>query len=133
MDAETLTTAARAVLGLVFAVAGVTKVADRRGVAAAAEAFGVPPTLALPVARLLPAVELAVAAAMIWRPATVPGAAVALFLLVALTCLVGLSLRRGRRPPCHCFGRADDAPIGARTIVRNVALMAVAVAVLVTA
>ena len=91
---------------------------------AAAEAFGVPPAMAGPVAALLPVAELAVAASLLWRPAAVVGAAAGLFLLVLFTCLVVLNLRQGRRPPCHCFGRVDDAPIGAGTVVRNVVLMA---------
>jgi hypothetical protein len=54
--------------------------------------------------------------------------------LALFTCLVVLNLRRGRRPPCHCFGRVGEpAPIGPGTVVRNVGLMALAVAVLLTA
>ncbi|HEX7277763.1 MAG TPA: MauE/DoxX family redox-associated membrane protein [Acidimicrobiales bacterium] len=132
MDAETLTTAARAVLGIAFAVAGATKLADQQGVAAAAEQLGAPSGLARPVSRLLPAAELAVAGAMLWPSAVVPAAAIALFMLVAFTCLVVLNLRRGRRPPCHCFGRSGT-PIGAGTLVRNLVLMAVAVTLLVAA
>jgi hypothetical protein len=45
-----------------------------------------------------------------------------------------LNLRRGRRPPCHCFGRVGEpAPIGAGTVARNLVLMTLAVAVLLTA
>jgi len=129
-----MTTVARLALALVFVVAGVGKLADRRGVMAAAEGLGVPPALAGPVARLLPMVELAVAAALVWRPTAAPAAAAGLFLLALFTCLVVLNLRRGRRPPCHCFGRmGEPAPIGAGTVVRNVALMALAIAVLLTA
>jgi len=73
--------------------------------------------------------ELAVATAMLWGPTVVVGAAVGLFLLALFTFLVVLSLRRGLRPSCHCFGRVTDAPIGPGTVVRNLVLMAVAVAV----
>jgi hypothetical protein len=80
-------------------------------------------------------VELAVAAAVVaaWGPSAVVGAAAGLFLLALMTGLVVLNLRRGRRPPCHCFGRVDDAPIGAGTVVRNVVFMALAVVVLLRA
>ena len=129
-----LTTIGRLALALVFVAAAVGKLADRQGTAAAAEGLGVPRRWAAPIgAAALPAAELAVAAALLWRPTAAVGAAGALFLLALLTGLVVLSLRRGRRPPCHCFGPADDAPIGAVTVARNLALMALAVAVIVGA
>jgi hypothetical protein len=126
-------TVGRLALALVFGAAAAGKLADRRGVATAAEALGVPPGLAGPVARLLPVAELAVAGAMAWRPTVAAGAAAGLFLLVLFTVLVVLNLRRGRRPPCHCFGRVGDAPIGAGTVARNLILMALSTAVLLTA
>ena len=126
MDVPTLTTIARVALGLVFTAAALGKLADRQGVVAAASGLGVPAGLAQPVAVALPVVELAVAGSMLWRPAVGAGAAATLFLLVLFTCLIVLNLRRGRRPPCHCFGRVgdEDAPIGAGTVVRNLVLMA---------
>ena len=131
----TLSTVARVALALVFAAAAVGKLVDRRGTVAAAEGLGLPSGAAGPVAGILPVVELAVAVALAgaWGPSAVVGAAAGLFLLVLLTCLVVLNLRQGRRPPCHCFGRVDDAPIGAGTVVRNLAFMALAVVVLLTA
>lgn len=132
---EVVTTLARVALALVFAAAAIGKLADRRGAVAAAQGLGVPAGLAAPVAGLLPVAELAVAVAVAgaWGPSAVVGAAAGLFLLVLMTCLVVLTLRQGRRPPCHCFGRVDDAPIGAGTVVRNLAFMALAVVVLLTA
>ncbi len=128
-----LTTGGRVVLVLVFVVAAVGKLADRPGVVAAAEALGVPRSMAPPVAALLPVVELGVASCLVWGPTAVIGAAAGLFLLAFLTGLVVLNLRHGRRPACHCFGRVDDAPIGAATVARNLILMGLAVAVLLTA
>ncbi len=133
MDGSALTAVGRSALALVFVAAAVGKLADRQGVAAAAVGLGVPPGLARPVATALPVAELAVAAALAWTPTVVAGAAAALFLLALLTCLVVLNLRRGRRPRCHCFGRVGDAPIGAGTVVRNVALIGLTVAVLLSA
>ena len=122
-------------LALVFAAAALGKLTDRRGTVAAAEGLGVPSGMAGAVAVLLPVAELAVAVAVAgaWGPSAVVGAAGGLFLLVLMTALVVLTLRQGRRPPCHCFGRVDDAPIGAGTVVRNAALMALAVVVLLRA
>ena len=128
-----LTTIARLLLALVFVVAAVGKLTDRPGVVTAAEALGVPGSMARPVAALLPVVELGVASALVWGPTAVVGAAAGLFVLALLTGLVVLNLRHGRRPACHCFGRVDDAPIGTSTVARNLILMALAVAVLLTA
>ncbi|MEA2686407.1 MAG: hypothetical protein QOE93_1602 [Actinomycetota bacterium] len=133
MDVSTLTTIGRVALALTFGAAAVSKLADRDGVAAAAAALGVPSGLARPVAGLLPVVELAVAAALLWRPSAAAGAGAGLFLLALFTCLVILNLRRGRRPPCRCFGQVGSAPIGAGTVGRNVALMVLAAAVLLAA
>jgi len=133
VDPSTLTTIGRLALAAVFGVAAVGKLLDRRGVATAAEGLGVPPGMAGPVAGLLPVAELAVAGAVLWRPTVVAGAAAGLFLLALFTCLVVLNLRRGRRPPCHCFGKVGDAPIGSGTVVRNLVLMALATAVLLSA
>ncbi len=120
-------------LAVVFAAAAVGKLADRRGAVAAAEGLGVPAAGAGPVTVGLATAELAVAAALVWPPTAAVGAAAGLFILALLTCLVVLNLRRGRRPPCHCFGRVNAAPIGAATVVRNVVFMALAVGVLLTA
>lgn len=89
--------------------------------------------MARPAAALLPVIELGIASALVWGPTASVGAAAGLFLLTLLTGLVVLNLGHGRRPPCHCFGRVDDSPIGAPTVVRNLGLMALAVAVLLTA
>lgn len=129
-----VTTVLRLALGLVFVVAAVGKLADRTGTVAAARALGVPARVARPVAGVvLPVAELALAAALGWEPSAVVGATGAMFLLALMTGLVALNLIRGRRPPCHCFGHFDDAPIGAGTIVRNAVLMAIAIVVIVTA
>lgn len=128
-----LTTVGRLGLAMVFVVAAISKLAGRPGVAEAAAGLGVAPRMAQPVARLLPVAELAVAGMLLWRPSVVVGAAAGLFLLALFTSLVVLNLRRGRRPSCRCFGQVGEAPIGARTVVRNVVLMGLALVVLVTA
>lgn len=49
-------------------------------------------------------------------------------MLVFIVVLVA-SLVRGRRPECHCFGQLHSAPIGATTLLRNVVLRNVVLAV----
>jgi hypothetical protein len=110
-----------------FAAAAVGKARDRAGTVLAAEAFGVPRGLTGAVARLLPPMELAVAAGVV-VPATRRVAGLgALVLLLGFTAAVLGALRHGRRPACHCFGSRSDRPVGTDTVARNVALAALAV------
>jgi peroxiredoxin len=117
---------ARLVLAMVFGAAGVAKVAGRDGTRATAGAFGVPARLGGPVALALPAAELLIAAALIPASSAALAAWAALALLAVFSATVAISLARGRRPDCHCFGQFTASPIGWRTLARNVALAAVA-------
>ena len=40
--------------------------------------------------------------------------------------IVGYNLFRGRRPKCHCFGELSSSPIGWRTLVLNLSMVAAA-------
>lgn len=117
---------ARLVLALVFAVAGASKLADRAGSRRAVTDFGLPTSLAAPLAILLPLAELAVAAALIPASTAWWGALGALALLLAFVAGISLNLARGNQPECHCFGQLHSAPAGWRTLARNGALAAVA-------
>jgi peroxiredoxin len=116
----------RLALTLVFAVAGVTKLADREGSRQAITEFGAPKALAAPLGVLLPLAELAVAAALIPTSTALWGAMTALALLLLFVAGIGVNLARGRKPDCHCFGQLHSAPAGWSTLVRNVVLAAVA-------
>jgi len=69
-------------LALVFAVAGLAKLADRAGSRQAVGEFGVPSALAAPLGILLPLAELAVAAALVPASTAWWGAIGALALLL---------------------------------------------------
>jgi hypothetical protein len=118
--------AARLVLAAVFCASGVAKILDRTGTRATAAAFGVPAPLAGAVAIPLPAAELLVAAALIPASSAALAGWAALALLAVFSAVVAVSLARGRRPDCRCFGQFTTAPIGGRTLARNAALAAVA-------
>jgi peroxiredoxin/uncharacterized membrane protein YphA (DoxX/SURF4 family) len=118
--------AARGVLVLVFALAGGAKLLDRRGSPDALRAFGVPAAAAVPLSFALPLVELAVAFALLLGATAWIGAVVALTLLLLFVVGIGVSLARGRRPACHCFGQLHVAPASEATLLRNLALAAVA-------
>lgn len=117
---------ARLILAVVFAAAGVTKLADQRGSRQAVAGFGVPEILAPPVALLLPLLELAVAIALLPTRTSWPASLAAGALLVLFIVGMGINLLRGRTPDCHCFGQLHSEPIGAGTIARNAVLLAIA-------
>ncbi len=117
---------ARLLLAAVFVVSGVAKLMDRPGSRKAVVEFGVPDSLAGPLAALLPWGELAIAASLIpsssaWWGALAGGALLLLFITA-----IAVNLARGRAPDCHCFGQLANEAIGWSTIARNAALVAVA-------
>jgi thiol-disulfide isomerase/thioredoxin len=117
---------ARLVLAAVFGASGVAKLFDRDGTSEAVTAFGLPAWAGRPVAVVLPVTELLVAAALVPASSAAAAGWAALALLAAFSVVVAVSLARGRRPDCHCFGQITTAPIGWRTLARNGALAALA-------
>ena len=105
-------------LSMVFVVAALAKLADRSGTRAALEAFELR-RLAAPAAVLLPAVELAVAVALL-PAATARWAALAALVLIGIFSLAVLrTLRSGSTPDCNCFGGLAQTKVGRGTLVRN--------------
>ena len=122
---------ARLVLFSVFAVAGVAKLADQPACARMLGAFGVPPAFTKPFAVLLPTFELIVALALLPLAFAWYAAVAALLLLIIFLGGIAFNLSRGRTPDCNCFGQIHSAPIGSRTVIRNLVLAAVAVLIVV--
>lgn len=117
----------RVVIAVVLVAAAVSKVLDRAGTARAARDLGVPPPFATAVATALPLVELLAAALLVPGTTARVGGALSLALFAAFTVALGLTMARGERPDCHCFGQVSASPIGARTIARNAVLIVLAV------
>jgi uncharacterized membrane protein YphA (DoxX/SURF4 family) len=116
----------RLVLVGVFMVAGWTKL---RNLAVTRDDFG---ALGLPV-RMIPALsfglplfEIGVGLLLLWEPLVSLAAVGALGLLIGFTAVIGMNLWRGRQPSCACFGSLTRTQISARTLIRNVGLMAAA-------
>lgn len=118
--------AARLVLSIVLVVAGIAKLGDRAGTRQAMRDFGVPGPLAPVLGLLLPLAELGAGLALLPVATAWWGAVAALVLLTLFLAVIGYSLARGRRPDCHCFGQLHSAPIGSRTVIRNLVLTGLA-------
>lgn len=125
MDAAIFT--GRLLLGLVFFSSGLLKVFDLKGTVASAKELGVPRVAAAAVGLGLPWIEIGLSVCL-FIPGAADGAAVAVgLLLLVFSCLAAISILRGRRPKCRCFGQLSDAPISWRTIIRNTVLEGVAI------
>jgi thiol-disulfide isomerase/thioredoxin/uncharacterized membrane protein YphA (DoxX/SURF4 family) len=120
MDAALLI--ARLVLAAVFLIAALGKLADREASRRALLAFGVP----APLATLLPAIELAVAAGLVFGSTAWAAALAAAVLLGFFTSAISTALVRGARPECACFGRLRPGPASWGTVARNAVLIGVA-------
>jgi peroxiredoxin/uncharacterized membrane protein YphA (DoxX/SURF4 family) len=124
---EGIALAARLLLALVFAAAGIGKLLDQPGARRALAGFGVSERLLVPTAVVLPVVELITAVALVARPSARFGAIAALCLLVLFVAAIARAMSRGEAPDCHCFGQLSSAPAGRRTLIRNTVLAAPAV------
>lgn len=114
---------AATVLAAVFGWAAVAKLRAGAATAAGFAGLGLPAPQLL--ARLVPAAELVLAAALVLVPAW--GAAAALVLLAAFTGVLVVNLGRGATG-CNCFGsRPRAGPVSGIEVVRNLLLAAGAV------
>lgn len=126
--------AVRLALAAVLLLSGIAKLRAPQETGRAARDLGVPPHLTRGVAIALPLVEIVVAAMLTVTGLAAVAAAAAATLLAVFTVLVVTSLRRGRRPACACFGAlSTEQAISSRTVIRNLVLFAMAVAVFVAA
>jgi thiol-disulfide isomerase/thioredoxin len=120
--------ASKLLLILLFATAGLAKLADLEGSRRAVARFGVPKRLAWPLGTLLPLVELAAAGALLPHRSDSAAAVAVLVLLLGFSLAIALNLLRGRTPECHCFGQLHSMPVSWRVVGRNLALAALAAA-----
>lgn len=116
---------ASVLLGAVFVVSGIAKIAAMQQWREQAAGLGVP-SLA---ASGLPFVEMAVGALLVAQIARRPVATIAFVLLVAFTTLLVVRLSQGRRPPCACFGAMSSKPISWVNVARNATFVALAAVV----
>jgi peroxiredoxin len=117
---------ARLFLAAVFAAAALAKLYDQEGTRRALKDFGAPGHLTFALAFFLPAAEMTIALALVPAATARLGAIAALALLVLFSAVILINLVRGRAHACHCFGQLGSAPIGRKTIIRNLVLIALA-------
>src|SRR5579863_2384413 len=118
----------RLLLAFVFGLSSVAKLFDFEGSRKSLTDFGMPRSFAPPFAIFLPLAEFACAIALLvnaWAWRAEIGVSV---LLAAFTAAISIQLLRGRAPNCHCFGQLSSSPASWKTLARNAALLAVAVA-----
>jgi hypothetical protein len=113
-------------IALLFASAGAHKLWDLARFADAFAAYRVlPETLARRVARLVPFLELCVAAGLSWAPSRRMAAVAAIAVLIAYASGLGVNLLRGRRDlDCGCGAARDRRAIAAWMVWRNLILAA---------
>jgi len=114
-------------IGMVFVVAGASKVASGREWPAEARELGAPPVIA-PLVPLVPWWEMVVGALLIVGLLAPWPAFAAIATLATFTVLIVVQLRRGHHPHCACFGAWSTAPLGIRHVWRNAGFLALAVA-----
>src|SRR6266567_8979682 len=117
----------RFALATVFGVAGIAKLFDPAGSEKAFEEFGVPKPLVRPLAYLLPAAELLIAGSLLFVQSSWFGAVGAASLLLIFSAGMLYQMAKGNAPDCHCFGQIHSEPIGVPSVLRNVALLVLAI------
>jgi hypothetical protein len=122
----------RGALALLFVVAAAHKLRDRGSFRTTLDAYAVLPVpLVGAIAALVPLLELAVAVLLVASRTLRWGVAGAVALLGLYALAMAVNLRRGRRDlDCGCMGPATRSKIGPELVVRNVVLIAVALACL---
>lgn len=123
----------RVAIAIVFLLAVTGKIAGRDSfsefVSSVAAMRVVPTRAAREVATASATAEalVVVLAAIPVRATAVAGCVLAGLLSVAFSGAIAVSLRRGNRAPCRCFGMSAT-PLGIRHLVRNAILLLVSVA-----
>jgi uncharacterized membrane protein YphA (DoxX/SURF4 family) len=111
------------VVGIVFLVAGGSKIAAGPEWPVQARGLGAP-AMVIP---FVPWVEILIGAVLVAQIARQAAAAAAIAMLVVFTGLIIAQLAHGRRPPCACFGAWSAKPLGLGHVARNTSLIALGV------
>jgi hypothetical protein len=128
-----LAIACRAALAIVFLVAVTAKTAGRGSFSEFTRSVAAMRVVPAPAARTVAAASVTAEALVVVltaipaRATAVAGCALAALLSVTFSGAIAVSLRRGNRASCRCFGRSVT-PLGIRHLARNAILLLVSVA-----
>lgn len=125
---------ARGLLGLLFTLSAVAKImSGREASARAIRGYRlVPEPLVGVLVHALPTAELIIGSCLLAGVATRAAALGAAVVLASITVAAAIVLTRGERTGCGCFGRYFEQLITPRIILRNLALMGLALLVAIT-
>ena len=124
---ELLLTACRLVLFLTFIVAAVSKLKDLKTFHSTLSPFNLPAWLQRWISVGLPFLEAFVALLLVPAATVLWGSLAAGLMIGAFTIVIAVSLIRGYRLTCNCFGQLNSSPINATTLLRNILLLSCAV------
>lgn len=116
---DTILLLVRLILLAIFALAGVGKLMDLSGSKKAVQDFGVPETLAKPLAVILPIAEILVALMLLFVATSWLGAVFGLLLLLVFISGMAVQIIKGNAPDCHCFGAIHSEPVSLKSLIRN--------------
>ncbi len=120
----------RFALGFTFLLASSAKLCDVRGLLRGIDDYQVvPKALVHPAGITVIALELAVGMGLLTGLSSVWMGSGAVVLGMAFVIVIGVNLRRGRRPVCKCFGSGSEETISWRSLIRAALLTACAIAI----
>lgn len=117
----------RLILAGIFSVAGAAKLADIAGSRKAFADFGIPASIAGPLAIGLPVAEIAIAASLLFVQSSWYGSIGATALLAGFIGGMAYQMAKGKAPDCHCFGQLHSEPVSPKSLIRNVVILAPAI------
>ncbi len=124
-----LVRAAQIAIGVIFAVASLSKIGDLPAFATQVHNFRLAPVWSENlVAMTLPWIELVAALALVLGMRARAGALVVTVLMAGFTAGVVIAMARGLDFECGCFGTADHTRVGSLKLVENLLMLGIAVA-----
>ncbi len=118
---------AQIVIGVIFAVASLSKIGDLAAFATQVHNFRLAPIWSENlIAMTLPWIELVAALALVLGVRARPGAIVVTVLMAGFTVGVAVAIVRGLDFECGCFGTADHTRVGAVKLAENLLMLGVA-------
>lgn len=115
----------------IFALAGVGKLLDLEGAEKAVKNFGTPEPFAKTFAVLIPIAELIFAFCFLFPSTSWVGAIGGLLLMVSFIGAMLVQMIGGNEADCHCFGQIHSGRVGPKTLIRNILIAILPIALIV--